>query len=414
MMYDAVIIGAGISGLNCANILHQNALSFIILESSDRAGGRIQTDIMNGTRMDRGFQVLQTGYPEAARSLDLKKLNLKKFPAGVAVRYKKRFHVIADPRRHPRYLLSTLFSPIGTVKDRFLMMKLANHVCRGSFEDIFVHEEEPTIHFLHNWGFSRGFIERFFVPFFAGACLDPEITATSRTLKYIFRVFTQGDAALPSKGMEQIPSQLAAALPGGSIRYNSKVVKIDRGCATLEDGTAFRGRTIVLATSQNPLTDFFDEIPTRPSVSEQCFYYAADWLPPFKEPFLLLNGEGGGPINNIAFPSLVAPEYSSSGKTLIAAVVLGKKHLKKRALEQHVRVQCIEWFGSQAEMWEHIHTAKIHHALPLQEPPTANPFVLPDPVRKGVRIIGEHQSLPGTQWALLSGRMAAEAIISEQ
>lgn len=414
MTYDAVIVGAGISGLTCANILHQNTLSFIILESSDRAGGRIQTDTVEGTRMDRGFQVLQTGYPEAARSLDLKKLNLKKFPAGVAVRYSKKFHVIADPRRHPRYLLSTLFSPIGTAKDRFLMMKLANHVCRGSYEDIFVHEEQPTIDFLQNWGFSRGFIERFFVPFFAGACLDPEITATSRTLKYIFRVFTQGDAALPSHGMEEIPRQLAAALPSGSIRYKSKVVNIDSGCVTLEDGTTFSGQTVVLAISQDILADFFDEISPRPSVSEQCFYYLADWLPPFKEPFLLLNGEGSGPINNMAFPSLVAPEYSPSNKTLIAAVVLGRKHLEKKDLEKHVRAQCIDWFGSQAKVWEHIHTAYIDHALPLQEPPTANPYVLPDPVRKGVRIIGEHQSLPGTQWALLSGRLAAEAIISDQ
>lgn len=412
MMYDAVIVGAGISGLNCAKILHQNSLSFIILESSDRAGGRIKTDTVDGTRMDRGFQVLQTGYPEARRCLDLQKLKLKTFPAGVAIRYRKKFHVIADPRRHPKYLPSTLFSPIGTVKDRLLMIKLASHVCRGSYEDLFMQKEQPARSFLVEWGFSSGFIERFFVPFFAGACLDPEITATSRTLKYIFRVFTEGDAALPSQGMEQIPRQLAAALPGESIRYNSRVVHIDSGCVTLENGSTFTGQTVVLATSQDQLADFFDQITPRPSIGEECFYFLADWLPPFKEPFLLLNGEGSGPVNNFAFPSLVAPEYSPSGKTLIAAVVLGKKHLQKKDLEQRVRKQCIEWFGSQAGTWEHIHTARISHALPLQEPPTPTPFLPPKTVRSGVRIIGEHESLPGTQWALLSGRMAAEAIIA--
>ena len=74
MKYDVVIVGAGIAGLSCARVLQQNNLSFIILESGSHPGGRIQTEIINGFRLDYGFQVLQTGYPEAAKVLDYKKL----------------------------------------------------------------------------------------------------------------------------------------------------------------------------------------------------------------------------------------------------------------------------------------------------------------------------------------------------
>jgi phytoene dehydrogenase-like protein len=83
MRYDVVIVGAGIAGLSCAKILHRNKLSFIILESSSLPGGRIKTETVDGFQLDHGFQVLQTGYPEASKTLDFKKLKLKKFLAGV-------------------------------------------------------------------------------------------------------------------------------------------------------------------------------------------------------------------------------------------------------------------------------------------------------------------------------------------
>jgi len=414
MKYDVVIVGAGLSGLACAATLQKKNSSFIILEAEDRPGGRIKTDIVDGYRLDNGFQVLQTGYPEVGRMLNTDGLQLRKFPAGVAVRYNRKFHIIADPRHHPRYLFSTLFSQLGTLNDRYAMLKLTRHVCNGSFEELFDQPEQTTVEFLKEWGFSQGFIKSFFVPFFAGACLDRNITASSRVLKYIFRVFAAGDATIPARGMGDIPHKLASALPRETIRYNSRVTKIDEEQVTLEDGTVFHGREVVLATEQPTLNRLLPEILPQQSVGESCLYYSADWRPPFKEPFLVLNGEGGsGPINNMAFPSLVAPEYSPSGKTLIAAVVLGRDHKRGDHLEQSVREQCIEWFGRDAENWKHLHTYTIEHALPLQVPPTSNPYSRPGAVKKRIRICGEHQSLPGIQWALLSGRQTAQAILEK-
>jgi phytoene dehydrogenase-like protein len=49
-----------------------------IIEASDRAGGRTKTDSY-GFRLDRGFQVLLTSYPEAQMLLDYKALQLKLF-----------------------------------------------------------------------------------------------------------------------------------------------------------------------------------------------------------------------------------------------------------------------------------------------------------------------------------------------
>jgi hypothetical protein len=62
--------------------------------------------------------------------------------------------------------------------------------------------------FLKAEGFSAAMIDRFFVPFFGGVCLDPKIRASSRVLRYVLRMFASGDAALPAMGMEEIPGQL--------------------------------------------------------------------------------------------------------------------------------------------------------------------------------------------------------------
>ncbi len=413
MKFDVVIIGAGIAGLSCALTLQKSDLSFIILESGNTVGGRIQTDTIDGFRLDHGFQVLQTGYPEARRMLDLEHLKLMKFPAGVAVRYNGDFHIIADPRHHPRYIPSTLASPIGTLKDRLAMLRLTKAVCRGSFEQIFRQREDKTIDFLHKQGFSEGFIRRFFVPFFAGACLDPSIQASSRVLQYIFRVFADGDAALPAQGMGDIPRQMAAKLPAEAILLNSKAVHLDNNIVTLADGRKIQGRRVVLATSQPACEQLLGLPSSDSSIGESCLYFAGDWRPPFKDPFLVLNGDGNGPINNMAFPSLVSPGYSASGKTLISVVVLGRNYLGKEDLKDQVRNQCLDWFGSAVKDWDYLHTYHIAHALPCQEPPTPNPYMLPAPVRENVRACGEHGSLPGTQWALLSGRQTGEAIVEE-
>jgi len=58
-------------------------------------------------------------------------------------------------------------------------------------------------------------------------------------------------------------------------------------------------------------------------------------------------------------------------------------------------------------------TYRIQHALPAQSPPVPDPTVPAKAVRPGIYVCGEYQSVPGIQWALLSGRHAAEALIKE-
>ena len=99
-----IIVGAGIAGLSCARRLHQAGIPFHIIEGSDRIGGRVKTDQIDGFLLDRGFQVLQDAYPEARRQLDYEALHLHRFAPGVIIRADGQFHRLADPRRNRSWI----------------------------------------------------------------------------------------------------------------------------------------------------------------------------------------------------------------------------------------------------------------------------------------------------------------------
>lgn len=411
MQHDVVVIGGGVAGLTCAIELQKQGQQVLVLEERSQVGGRIATENVDGFLLDRGFQVLQTGYPDISSYLDLEELHLKDFPSGVVIRYGGSFHQIADPRQHPGSLLSTVVAPIGTIGDRFRMLHLVRSVTKKSMREIFEEKEETTLNFLKRRGFTDTFINSFFIPFFAGATLERSLNASSHVLQYLVRVFAMGKACLPAGGMADIPKQLVARLPSHTVRCNARVDRINGNTVTLSDGEELQAKHIVLATEEPSVKHLVPESSVRKSITETCIYFSADWTPPFNNPFLILNGETDGPINNIAFPSMVSSRYAPPGKTLIAVVILGEEWQRKSNLSDLVQAQCVEWFGESVKEWSHLKTYRLAHALPDQSLPVPSPYRLPDSREENIFTCGEHKGTPGLLWAMMSGRLVAEKII---
>lgn len=96
-----------------------------MLEAAEQVGGRVATDVVDGFLLDRGFQVYNTAYPESARILDHKALDLRSFTPGALVRVGDRLHRLADPRRRPLAAPGTLLAPIGSPADKVRVALLA-------------------------------------------------------------------------------------------------------------------------------------------------------------------------------------------------------------------------------------------------------------------------------------------------
>ena len=96
-----VIVGAGLAGLSCARELHARNEPFVLLDAAPRVGGRVATEVVDGFRLDVGFQVLLTGYPEARRQLDYDALNLRPFRPGCLIQFGHHATRLADPWREP-------------------------------------------------------------------------------------------------------------------------------------------------------------------------------------------------------------------------------------------------------------------------------------------------------------------------
>jgi phytoene dehydrogenase-like protein len=409
---DVVIVGGGLAGLACARHLQQHGISFQIIEASDGVGGRVRTDHAHGFLLDRGFQVLQTAYPEAQRLLDYGKLNLRPFFAGASIRIDESSYRIADPFREPLEAFESLFSPVGTMRDKICMALLRQRLHRASTETIFRREERTTLEALQRDGFSPTIISSFFRPFLRGVFLEKGLRTSSRVFEFALKMFFDGRASLPAKGMGAIPDQIASSLPHESIRLNTRVISVSKGSALLADGELLKARAMVVATEGPEACKLIPALGSVPSCGTTCMYFVAEY-DPLGKPVLVLNGDGSGVINNLCVPSSVAPSYAPAGSALISVSILGIPDEDDKALEVIVRAQLKSWFGPKVNSWRSFRTYRIRHALPSQAFPALAQPERPVRMQKGLYVCGDHRDTASIHGALVSGRRTAEAILED-
>jgi phytoene dehydrogenase-like protein len=411
---DTLIVGAGLAGLCCARRLGECGVTFRILEASTGAGGRVRTDFVDGFRLDRGFQVYLTAYPEGRRVLDLAALDLKPFARALLVWFGGRFHRLADPRVEPLAAAKSLFSPVGSVRDKLRLVRLFWEFDRGPLERQVAHDERLTLDLLRwNGRFSTEMIDRVFRPLFGGVCLEKQLSTSSRFFRFVFRMLAEGPAAVPALGMQAIPDQIAARLPAGSVRLGARVVQFGDREVVLEGGESIRTRAVVVATEGPALMKLIgDELPDPGSNGTVTLYYAAD-RPPVSEPVVMLDGEGHGPVNHAAVLSNISPAYAPAGRALIAAAVVGIPIDDDAELDRRARLQLSGWFGGVALTWRLLRVYRIPHALPDQTAGKLDPWQRPVRLRPGLYVCGDHRANGTIDGAMTSGFRAAQAVMED-
>ena len=374
-----LVVGAGLAGLACGRELARCHIPFQIVEASDGVGGRVRTDLVDGFRLDRGFQIYLTAYPEGARVLDLAALDLKPFTRGALVRAGVKFHRVADPRSEPLAAARSLFNAVGTPLDKVKLLRLLADVRREPPDA--PNPDRSTLDQLRAAGLGPKLVDRLFRAFFGGVFLERELNTSARLFRFVFGAFVDGPGAVPAHGMQAIPEQLAARLPPGSVRLNAKAEALADNAVTLSGGEVLRARAVVVAADGSAAARLLGAaIPEPAWKGNVTLYYAAD-EPPVPEPILLLDGDGRGPVNHAVVMSNASPAYAPPGKALVAASVVGLPVEGDAELDHRARVQLIEWFGPLVAGWKLVRAYRIPEALPVQGPGALDPWERPVRVR---------------------------------
>ena len=339
--FKIYIVGAGVSGLVAAQVLENQGYQPVILEASDRAGGRVKTDIKKGFQLDHGFQVLLSSYPAAQKYLNFKALKLQELKPGAVIFNNGKQQIIGDPLRDISTLFSTLFSGIGTLSDKFKIFQLNLKLKNKSIEAIFSSDEISTKVYLQEFGFSSQIITQFFTPFFKGIFLENELTTSSRMFEFVFKMFGEGLAVLPKGGIEEISKQLVSNLKHTTFQYNTQVSSVSNEEIVLHTGEKLVSTATIIATDASKLVR---DAPSKNLIWKSCqtLYFTANKRV-IEKPMIGLVSKKDSLINNIFYHTSVATNSNNTEELLSVTVVKEHQFSEKQliaAVTKQLKEEC--------------------------------------------------------------------------
>ena len=321
MTADSVaVVGGGLAGLVAARRLASAGADVTLLERRDSVGGRVRTETRDGFTLDRGFQVLFTGYPAVRRELDLDALDLRYFTPGAVIARPGSLSTLSDPLRDPRSALASLRNGEVTQTDKVRTLLLRQDVGTRTEAEIFRSADSSIRAYLREWGFSESYVENFVAPFYGGITLDRSLSTSKRVFEYTFKALSAGRIALLADGIGAIPEQLAdgASRAGVTLRLGERVTDVtdrDDGVTVETDSEVVDADAAVVATDPTAARRLtgVESIPTDARSCVTQHYRLPAAAAPTTRRKLLLNA--GDPSPNTVVPmSEVAPEYAQIGR----------------------------------------------------------------------------------------------------
>lgn len=352
---QTIIIGAGITGLACAHRLIRAGHDVLVLEASDRPGGKICTVTENGYQFEAGPNTLLANAQPTLDMID--ELNLTDRIVDADPAAKRRFieyhgKVLAAPSSPIAALTSPLMG-IGTMLRVFKDLKRTKP---GP-------QDETVANFITR-RFGRKILENLVSPFIAGIYAGdaqrleaksvlPKLTQAEREAGSVIRGLIarrkrergEGRPPLPSRsitfkdGLSEIPAALSQCL-GPRLRLATPVDRIevnnDRCTVYTNSGESLECDNIVIATDVRTGTELIETLPDAANIAKRLrsipraglavvgFVYDRDTIGHPLDGFGYLAGPGSlGPILGCLFRSSTFPDTCPSGKVMLSTFIGG-------------------------------------------------------------------------------------------
>ena len=385
-----IVIGAGIAGLNAALTCQRSGRDVLLLEASDRVGGRIKTDFISGYQLDHGFQVINPAYPEV-KKLNLQ-LQLQNMEAGVKVATTGKNFIVADPFRSPKNLFSTLRAPIGSIKSK---SSLITYLLKKPLDGIANFEAE-----LNTYGINGPLYEKVIRPFMRGVLLGELDLVDAKVGKELLSFFAKGTPGIPFGGSHSLPDLMAKQID--KLNLNESVVSVNGKVVTTDQRT-YTAEKIIVAIDGANATNLIPEVtPPRFNLSTTWYFATADKV--IADKFLMVDGEGRGPIVNLIALDQICSTFAPAGMQLLSITTLIP--CNENEVKAHLRLL----IGKLPNDLQLIKEYQIPRSLPAFTPNYIRPNF--QQISDELFIAGDYLCAPSQNGALMSGRLAAEAAIS--
>ena len=382
-----VVVGAGLAGLFAAKSLIEAGIDVRVLEASASVGGRVQSDEINGYRFDRGFQLINAGYPEVKALEIMDQLDFIYAPRAVDIALDGFSVRLGDPRK---YFFSALRRDSGSLREKISFLKyLFSQSTHGSNV-----ENE-----LLNAGCNKLYA-RVLKPFLTGVFLAQPARVDSISGREIIKSFIAGAPGLPARGAGELTRVLAGEI--GHIETGVQVNAIT-GLELNTSKGVITARAIIVATDQITAAQLLEIEEVGESVSCTTWFHSTPDV--FDcDSTLRVDGLARGPIVNSIAISKLMPSCAPADRTLFSSTSLG--HASESEVRRHLSLM----WGVDTAGWELVAKYDIKNALPLFTPGRSRAQSLQ--VRPGVWRAGDYLSAASQNGALASGRLAALELIN--
>jgi hypothetical protein len=374
---SVVVIGAGLAGLTCAIYLQRNGLQVTVLEASDRVGGRVKTDEVNGFRFDHGFQVINPNYSEIKRLDALSGLDFKEIFTNLRI-----IEDGSDLKIGLNHLGKTL--SFGSVLEKAALINfLTLRPKSGTLGNAAT--KFPTIY------------RRLLSPFLRGVFLTDPSLIRADIAQEIIRSFVIGRPGVPANGVGELSEALADQVL--DVKLGAIVDGIEQGSVHGNFGT-LNCDEIVVATDLTTAAQMLDlgEIPK--TLSSTTWYHTTSEAL-CDENYLAIDPLS--PIVNSLVISNVSKLYAPAGTNLISSTSLAP------ISESEVRKELAKLWRCDTHAWDLAARYEIKQSLTLRSDLLKldrNPKV-----SSGIYVAGDHRSVPSQNGAMRSGRLVALELI---
>lgn len=385
MVKKVIVIGAGLAGLSAAITLENEGISVTVLESSDRPGGRVTSDVIDGFICDRGFQLINANYPEIKRLGIIKELDFVSASSVIEIARNEGRIRIGDPRSA---FFSVFNSQTGSVLEK---IRLVRYLLRRK-PAASVGEE------LKNSGLGKTY-ERVLRPFLTGVFLADPLLVNADYGRTAIKYFVTGNSGLPIGGVKVFSEALANL--ASDVRYGIQVNSIKKNTVSTSKGK-FEADAIIVATDATTAAQLLD-LTYVPQLVGCTTWYHSTKESPTKSKSLVIDSQNRGPVVNTMVISNMMPSYAPVGRNLISSTSI------LPTTESEVRRHLAILYGTNTRNWKLVAKYDIPSALPLAGLDKA--LTTGAHVKDSIFIAGDYKSAPSQNGALLSGRLAALSVL---